>query len=104
MVTGGTRGIGLAITLRVARAGASVIAGYVIDEDSAQKLLNRQRTKELSITTCRADLTSKKGLERLEEALIPPQKSCPVWSMLRQQAFMAQLTNLRHVILTGHFL
>lgn len=69
LVTGGTRGIGLAISLRLARAGASVIAGYVRDEVSAQAILEQARGEGLEVTVCRADLTGKKGLERLEEAI-----------------------------------
>jgi enoyl-[acyl-carrier protein] reductase III len=69
LVTGGTRGIGSAITLRLARAGASVIAGYVRDEASAQRLLEQAKNEGLAIGICRADLTGKKGLERLEELI-----------------------------------
>jgi NAD(P)-dependent dehydrogenase (short-subunit alcohol dehydrogenase family) len=35
LITGGTRGIGQAISLRFARAGAHVIANYVRDEAAA---------------------------------------------------------------------
>ncbi|MBC8001217.1 MAG: SDR family NAD(P)-dependent oxidoreductase, partial [Opitutaceae bacterium] len=38
VVTGGTRGVGRAISLRFARAGAVVIANYVRDADAAEKL------------------------------------------------------------------
>ena len=38
LVTGGTRGIGQAISLRFARAGATVIANYLRDEKAAENL------------------------------------------------------------------
>lgn len=67
LITGGTRGIGRAIALRFARAGASVIANYVRDESSAQDLKNLAEQENLSINLCRADLTSAKGLEKIAE-------------------------------------
>lgn len=74
LVTGGTRGIGRAISIRFARAGASVIANYVRDDDSARKLMETAKDKGLPIEICRADLTGKKGLERLNQALGGPDK------------------------------
>jgi enoyl-[acyl-carrier protein] reductase III len=65
LVTGGTRGIGLAISLRFARSGATVIANYLRDEKSAEQLKATAREERLTITLCRADLTSEKGLEQL---------------------------------------
>jgi enoyl-[acyl-carrier protein] reductase III len=69
LVTGGTRGIGRAISLRFARAGARVISGYVRDERSAQTLEEEARQERLALSTCRADLTSPKGLASLDERL-----------------------------------
>src|SRR5271170_920101 len=69
LVTGGTRGIGLAISLRFARSGATVIANYLRDEKSAQKLQTIATEEGLDITLCRADLTSDKGLEQLARSL-----------------------------------
>ena len=65
LITGGTRGIGRAISIRFARAGASVIANYVRDVKSAEKLKAEAGKEDVSLDICRADLTSKKGLERL---------------------------------------
>jgi enoyl-[acyl-carrier protein] reductase III len=73
LVTGGTRGIGRAVSVRFARAGASIIANYVRDENSAQSLLEEAGNERLLVTVCRADITSKKGLERLEETLGDPE-------------------------------
>jgi enoyl-[acyl-carrier protein] reductase III len=69
LVTGGTRGIGLAISLRFARSGATVIANYLRDEKSAQQLQAIATEERLAITLCRADLTSDRGLEQLVRSL-----------------------------------
>jgi NAD(P)-dependent dehydrogenase (short-subunit alcohol dehydrogenase family) len=69
LVTGGTRGIGRAVSLQFARAGASVIANYVRDEKAARLLVEEASEKRLAIETCRADLTSEKGFERLDACL-----------------------------------
>jgi len=69
LVTGGTRGIGRAISLGFARAGASVIANYVRDEKSAKSLMEEAGAENLSVNLCRADLTGEKGFERLDASL-----------------------------------
>ena len=69
LITGGTRGIGRAISLEFARAGASVIANYVRDEKAAKSLMEEAAEASLSVKTCRADLTSEKGFERLDVCL-----------------------------------
>jgi enoyl-[acyl-carrier protein] reductase III len=69
LVTGGTRGIGYAISLRFARSGATVIANYLRDEKSAHNLQTIAAEEGLAVRLCRADLTSEKGLEQLERSL-----------------------------------
>lgn len=66
LVTGGTRGIGRAVSLRFAQAGAHVIANYVRDDQAAEELGSIASERQLAIDVCRADLTSTKGLERLK--------------------------------------
>ena len=66
-IAGGTRGLGRAISLRFTRAGGRVVAGYVRDERSAQTLEEEAGTESLRLSTCRADLTSPKGLAKLDE-------------------------------------
>jgi enoyl-[acyl-carrier protein] reductase III len=69
LVAGGTRGIGLAISLRFARSGAKVIANYLRDDRSAKHLCDSAAGEPGSISLCRADLTSDKGLELLDRFL-----------------------------------
>jgi enoyl-[acyl-carrier protein] reductase III len=69
LVTGGTRGIGKAVSLRFARAGATVIAIYLRNEEAAEKMKSIATEERLDIELCRADLTSERGLERLERSL-----------------------------------
>jgi NAD(P)-dependent dehydrogenase (short-subunit alcohol dehydrogenase family) len=69
LVTGGTRGIGQAISLRFARAGANVIANYLRDEKAAKCLEAIATDEGLAIVLCRADLTTKDGLEQLDHSL-----------------------------------
>ncbi len=69
LVVGGTRGIGQAISLRLARAGASVIANYLRNEQAAGQLKAIAAQEQLAISQCRADLTSEKGLEQLDHAI-----------------------------------
>jgi len=69
LITGGTRGIGQAISLRFARAGATVIANYLRDEKAAEHLKAIAMEEGLTIALCRADLTNQRGLEQVERSL-----------------------------------
>jgi enoyl-[acyl-carrier protein] reductase III len=69
LVVGGTRGIGQAISIRLARAGASVIANYLRNEQAAGQLKAIAAQEQLAISLCRADLTSERGLEQLDHAI-----------------------------------
>jgi enoyl-[acyl-carrier protein] reductase III len=71
-VTGGTRGIGRAVSLAFARAGAAVIANYVRRSDTAEALGEQALREGLRIETVRADLTSPGGLDAVEAALDGP--------------------------------
>ncbi len=69
LVTGGTRGIGRAISLRFARAGASVIANYLRDQTAADDLKATAEGEGLPIRLCRADATTPQGLEQMEKSI-----------------------------------
>ena len=69
LVTGGTRGIGRAISLRFAKAGASVLANYVRNETAAEELRKLAKDDSLSINFCRADMMTQKGMETIVNAV-----------------------------------
>jgi enoyl-[acyl-carrier protein] reductase III len=69
LVTGGTRGIGRAISLRFARAGASVIATYVRDQKAADDLQATADREKLRIRLCRADATRSQGVEDMAKSV-----------------------------------
>ncbi len=68
VVTGGTRGIGRAVSLRFAAAGATVFAAYLNNDEAADKL--RLDAAELagSITTIKADVATAAGATSLIDA------------------------------------
>lgn len=69
LVTGGTRGIGRAISIQLARAGASVIANYARNEESAESLAAEAAAAGLAVQTLRADLTLPKGVASVQERI-----------------------------------
>ena len=69
LVTGGTRGIGRAVSLQFARSGAVVVANYVRGQVAADALQAQAQKEQLRVTVCRADLTAAKGLDDLEEVI-----------------------------------
>lgn len=69
LVTGGTRGIGRAMSIQFARAGATVIANYVRGQQTAESLLAQAEEEQLPLTLCRADLTIDKGLDAIEQGV-----------------------------------
>jgi len=69
LVTGGTRGIGRAISLQLARAGARVVANYARNEEAASQLAAAAAGESLAIEVLRADLTMPKGQAAVLECL-----------------------------------
>jgi NAD(P)-dependent dehydrogenase (short-subunit alcohol dehydrogenase family) len=86
LITGGTRGIGQAISLRFARSGARVIANYLRNEKAADQLKATAAEEGLAMVLCRADLTNKEGLEKLDRSI---------------EEHGAQLSGLIHCAATG---
>jgi len=70
VVTGGTRGVGRAISLQFARAGAQVLANYVRDSKAADELQEVAAKEGITLETVRGDLTTEKGTNRLVEATV----------------------------------
>jgi 3-oxoacyl-[acyl-carrier protein] reductase len=68
VVTGGTRGIGRAISLHFARAGARVAAAYLKDDVAARALEEEGAGLAGSITTVKADVTMAEGAVALMDA------------------------------------
>lgn len=69
LVIGGTRGIGRAIALEFAAAGASTLATYVRSQAAADETLAAARAAGAPLEVLRADQTSDKGREALAAAL-----------------------------------
>jgi enoyl-[acyl-carrier protein] reductase III len=69
LVAGGTRGLGRAISLRLARSGAEVVANYVRNDEQANKLADLAKAEALRLTICRADLTTRNGLQHLLDTI-----------------------------------
>jgi enoyl-[acyl-carrier protein] reductase III len=65
LIAGGSRGIGRAISLRFAQAGAKVIAIYVRGKKAAESLQDLAREQELAIDCLCADLSRPSGLEKI---------------------------------------
>jgi enoyl-[acyl-carrier protein] reductase III len=86
LVTGGTRGIGRAISLRVAQAGADVVAVYARNQGAADALRDEAAAAGLRIEPLRADLTLPKGIDAVRE---------------RMQAAMPTTACLVHCAATG---
>jgi NAD(P)-dependent dehydrogenase (short-subunit alcohol dehydrogenase family) len=67
LVTGGTRGIGRAISLQLARGGARVVANYARNDTAAQSLADAAAAEGLVLETVRGDLSSPKGMTAVQE-------------------------------------
>lgn len=67
-VTGGTRGIGRAISLQFAAAGAQVFAAYLQDDEAAATLVQEAASLPGVITTIKADVSTSQGAIALIDA------------------------------------
>jgi len=69
LITGGTRGIGRAISVQFARAGACVIANYVRNEKAAQELKALVENEQGRVELCRADLMNQESLKKIDSVI-----------------------------------
>jgi 3-oxoacyl-[acyl-carrier protein] reductase len=67
VVTGGTRGIGRAISLKFASEGAIVTAAYLRNESAAESIQEEAKALPGSIRTLKADVSSQEGASALME-------------------------------------
>lgn len=68
VVTGGTRGIGRAVSLRFAREGAQVFAAYLKNDEAAASLVADAVAFPGAITPVKADVSTSEGAIALMEA------------------------------------
>jgi 3-oxoacyl-[acyl-carrier protein] reductase len=68
VVTGGTRGIGKAVSLHFAREGAVVTAAYLRDDAAASLLMEEAKGLAGTIRTVKADVSTQQGASLLMEA------------------------------------
>ncbi len=65
LITGGSRGIGRGIALKLAEHGVHVAINYLRDEASAKKTLEQVRARGSDGFTVQADVSKPADLERL---------------------------------------
>src|SRR5687767_3407943 len=80
LVTGGTRGIGRAISIRLAQAGAHVLANYVRNDEAAVSLQKDMQALGANLEICRSDVSAPNGIQRLADTLGPAPLSAVVHS------------------------
>ena len=68
LVTGGTRGIGAAIAMRLARDGHDLVLGYARDDDAAEEARLAVEDAGARCAVVRADLTDPEGVDQLFDA------------------------------------
>ncbi len=68
VVTGGTRGIGKAISLRFASEGATVYAGYLSNDIAADEIVSQAQGLSGSITAVKGDVSTSEGAQALIDA------------------------------------
>ncbi|PWH06055.1 oxidoreductase [Brachybacterium endophyticum] len=70
VITGGTRGIGRATALRLAREGWDVVLGYAHDDEAAAATAAEVQALGAECRTIRADLTGEDGIDELFDGAI----------------------------------
>ena len=67
IVTGGTKGIGRAISLLLAEEGARVVVNFSRDVEAAENLMNEAKSKRLGIGLFKADVTQFEQVKEMIE-------------------------------------
>ena len=70
LVTGASRGIGRAIALRLARAGADVMVNYAVNEDAANDVAREIDQMGRSVLVCQADVRDKDAVKALVDRTV----------------------------------
>jgi 3-oxoacyl-[acyl-carrier protein] reductase len=70
LVTGGTRGIGRAIALRLAEDGHALAINYASDAESAERVLDELRAIRPDCFAVREDLTAPEGCARVIDGVL----------------------------------
>lgn len=70
VVTGGSRGIGRAVCLRLADEGANVVINYAGNRDAAEEVASLCREKGVQAVTVKADVSSSDGCEAIFNAAV----------------------------------
>lgn len=70
VITGGTRGIGKAIALKLANMGFKLVLGYLSRDEEAQDTLSELRASSFDCTLAKADLTSRFNVGQIFEKAI----------------------------------
>jgi enoyl-[acyl-carrier protein] reductase III len=70
LVTGGTRGLGGAISRHLASQGATVVAGYFQNEEAAEKLRGYALERGVACAAVRANLMTGTGIQALYDHVI----------------------------------
>src|SRR5262245_40014043 len=63
LITGGTKGIGLAIAERLARPGEKLVLAYLSDDASAAEAKRRGEARGAEVTALRSDVSTVEGCE-----------------------------------------
>lgn len=78
LVTGGTRGLGRAISLHLANHGAQVLAAYFQNESAAGRFMKEATEQGLRCDVIRANLMSAPGVQSLADQVIERHKCVDV--------------------------
>lgn len=70
LVTGGTRGLGRAISLHLASQGAIVFAGYFQNESAAEEFRRQSTEDNYGCSTIKANLMTATGIQALHDQII----------------------------------